>query len=183
MSWNGTGPLVAAVLISVLACSQSPQRPDADSEEDKKEWKEAEVKFPPYPRNENLVQFEVGGNSPHRFYIDPPSLAIGPDGVVRYSLVTRTAGGATNITFEGIRCEGRRQKYYAVGEASGGWTPARDPHWRRIQHQEPDRRHRALVDTYFCVGITPRKSADILQRLRYGPLESETFDPPDRPFQ
>ena len=29
------------------------------------------------------------------------------DGVVRYTLVTRTAGGATNVTYEGIRCEGR----------------------------------------------------------------------------
>jgi hypothetical protein len=139
--------------------------------------------YPPYPRNENLVQFDVGDASPHRFYIDRPSLAVGSDGVVRYILVTRTAGGATSISFEGIRCEGRRQKYYAIGEASGAWTPVRNPQWRRISYQDPDRRHRALVDTYLCEGRLSRKSPDILRRLRYGPPGSETFGLPDRPFQ
>lgn len=170
MSWNRTSPLVAAVMISLLACSQSPQRPDADSDEEKKEWKEAEVKFPPYPRNENLLQFDVGGASPHRFYIDPPSLAIGPDGVVRYTLVTRTAGGATNITFEGIRCDGRRHKYYAVGETGGAWAAARNPHWRRIERQDLDQQRLALVDTYLCEGKAPRGSREaMLDRLKRRP--------------
>jgi hypothetical protein len=170
LSWNGISPLVAAVLISV-ACSQSPQRPDAESEEDiKKEWKEAEVKFPLSPRNETLVQFDVGGTSPHRFYIDPPSLAIGADGVVRYTLVTRTAGGATNITFEGIRCDGRRHKHYAVGEAGGAWAAARNPHWRRIEFQDADQQRLALVDNYLCQGNVPRGSREaMLDRLKRGP--------------
>jgi CNP1-like family protein len=173
-----------AVAALVLGGCGGPTRVvDFAAEDEKEHWKEIPVKLPSYPRNENLVQFDVGEATPHRFYIDRPSLSVGEDGVVRYALLVRTAGGATNVTFEGIRCDGRRQKYYAVGEAGGTWTPARNPHWRRIQVQDPDRRHRALVDTYLCEGRLPRKSADILQRLRYGPPESETFGPPDRPFQ
>jgi hypothetical protein len=172
---------LAVAAIMVGACGGPTRQVDFAAEDEKEKWKEIPVKLPPYPRSENLVQFDVGEATPHRFYIDRSSLAVGEDGVVRYTLLVRTAGGATNVTFEGIRCDGRRQKYYAVGEPGATWTPARNSHWRRIDYQDPDRRHRALVDTYLCKGILPRKSADILQRLRYGPPEAELFGPYDRP--
>jgi hypothetical protein len=174
---------IAALLL--VACNMSPRHADNLAAEDEKEgWKEIAVKYPPVPRDENLVQFDVGAASPHRFYIDRPSLAIGSDGVVRYTLLTRTAGGARNVTYEGLRCQGRRHKYYAVGEADGTWTPARNPQWNRIEYQDLDRQRRALLDTYFCLGGAPRRSTqEVLQRLRYGPPESELFGPPDRPFQ
>lgn len=159
---------VAAVVL--LACSQSPTRaPDADAEADK-DWRETQARIPAYPKSENLVGFDVGQASPHRFYIDAPSLSIGKDGVVRYTLVVRTAGGATNVSFEGIRCQVRRQKYYAVGNADGTWVTARNPHWRRIELQDPDRRHLALVDIYLCADRAPLKTEqDVLQRLKNGP--------------
>ena len=162
--------LVAAA--ALLACSQSPTRaPDADVAADK-DWRESEVRIPAYPRNENLVEFDVGQGTPHRFYIDAPSLSIGKDGVVRYTLVTRTAGGASNVTFEGIRCEVRRQKYYAVGNQDGTWTPARNPQWRRIEYQDPDRKHLALVDNFLCADRAPlRTERDVLQRLKLGPAQ------------
>jgi hypothetical protein len=174
---------IAALML--LACQQSPRHTDNLETEDQQDgWKEIPVKFPSYPRSENLVQFDVGDASPHRFYIDSPSLAIGTDGVVRYTLVTRTAGGATNISFEGIRCEGRRHKYYAVGETGGAWTPARNPQWRRIEMQDPDRQRRALLDTYLCQGRLPRKPVqETLRVLRYGPGAQYYFGAPDRPFQ
>jgi hypothetical protein len=171
-SWNGIGAAIAVVVTALLACSQSPMRaPDADAEADK-DWREIEARIPAYPRSENLVGFDVGQGSPHRFYIDAPSLSIGTDGVVRYTLVVRAAGGATNISFEGIRCEVRRQKYYAVGNADGTWTPARNPQWRRIAFEDPDRRHLALVDDFLCLGKAPRGSQKaILDRLKRGPGE------------
>ncbi len=159
-----------AAAAALLACSQSPTRaPDANAEADK-DWREIEARIPAFPRSENLVGFDVGQASPHRFYIDAPSLSIGKDGVVRYTLVVRTAGGATNVSFEGIRCEVRRQKYYAMGNADGTWTPARNPHWRRIEYQDPDRRHLALVDDFLCADRAPLRTAqDVLQRLKRGP--------------
>lgn len=169
--WDGTRlGAIAVAVTALLACSQSPMRaPDAEAEADK-DWREIEAKIPAYPRNENLVGFDVGQGSPHRFYIDAPSLSIGGDGVVRYTLVVRAAGGATNVSFEGIRCEVRRQKYYAVGNADGTWMPARNPQWRRIAYGDPDRRHLALVDSYLCDGRAPLKTGqDVLQRLKRGP--------------
>jgi hypothetical protein len=165
-------PLVVVAVLALLACAEGPRRAaDADAEADN-DWKEIAVKLPPYPKSEHLVRFDVGDASPHRFYVDAASLSIGGDGVVRYTLLVRTAAGATNVTFEGIRCEVRGQKYYAVGNADGTWTPARNPRWRRIELQDPDRRHLALVDTFLCLGRVPRKSEqEVLQRLRQGPPE------------
>lgn len=167
---RASAALAVAAAALLLACSQSPTRtPDADAEADK-DWKEIEARIPAYPRSENLVGFDVGQGSPHLFYIDAPSLSIGADGVVRYTLVVRAAGGATNVSFEGIRCEVRRQKYYAVGSADGTWAPVRNPHWRRIELQDSDRRHLALVDDYLCAGRVPlRTRQDVLQRLKRGP--------------
>lgn len=166
--------VVGAVVLG--ACGGPTRVVDFAAEDEKEHWKEIPVKLPPYPRDENLVQFAVGGGVPHRFYIDAPSLSVGEDGVVRYTLVTRTAGGATNVTFEGTRCDGRRQKYYAVGEAGGVWTPARNPHWRRIQLQDPDRQYRALVDDYLCVAASPRGNRQtILDRLKRGPVDYQYY--------
>ena len=146
---------------------------DADFDEDKKPWKEIEARIPAYPRADNLLPFDGGGVSPHRFYIDAQSLSIGEDGVVRYTLVIKTAGGATNVSYEGIRCEERHQKYYATGRTDGTWVRARNPQWRRIELQELNRHHNVLVQDYLCAGPRRRQTVstarEIVQYLKYGP--------------
>jgi len=140
---------------------------DADFDEDKKPWKEIEAGIPSYPRTEDLIPFDPGAASAHGFYVDARSLSVGEDGVVRYTLVVKAAGGATNITFEGIRCELRQQKYYAVGRADGSWARARSAEWRRIEPADINRHHFVLASEYFCSGPGPVASAkQILERLR-----------------
>jgi hypothetical protein len=123
---------------------------ESEFDEEKKPWAEIEAKLPVAPRPENLIPFEAGGATPHRFYIDAPSLSVGEDGVVRYTVVVKTAGGATNVSFEGIRCATREQKYYAAGRSDGRWVRARDPQWRRIEYKELNRHHGVLYADFFC---------------------------------
>ena len=144
---------------------------DRDVEENTKPWKEIEAKIPSYPKEGGLLAFDAGPTSPHRFFLDAQSLSIGEDGVVRYTLVVRTSGGATNVTFEGIRCQTRELKVYAIGQRDGGWTRARDPKWRRIQYQELNRHHNALYGDYLCAGGQTERYpysgvAEILQRVK-----------------
>jgi hypothetical protein len=88
--------------------------------------------------------------------------------VVRYTLVVMAAGGATNVSYEGIRCELRQQKYYAVGRADGKWVRARNPQWRRIEQQDVNRHHNVLYSDYLCSGKQPVTSVrEVLQRLSY----------------
>lgn len=162
----------AAGMLAVLAAFDAPAQGQwgqwgADFDEGKKPWKEIEAKIPAYPKPENLLPFEAVKTSGHRYFIDAQSLSLGEDGVVRYVLVIQTAGGATNVTFEGMRCDMRQQKYYAIGQKNGGWTRARDPQWRRIAGYGQSR-HGTLYDEYFCADnklpATPRQ---IIHMLRY----------------
>jgi hypothetical protein len=161
------------IIATALAASVTPalaqwREWDAEFDADRKLWKEIEARIPSYPRSEDLVPFEAGGASPHRFYVDARSLSVGEDGVVRYTLVIKAAGGATNVTFEGIRCELRQQKYYAVGRADGNWVRARNPQWHRIEHQDVNRHHNVLYSDFLCSFKQPVKSvSEVLQLLRY----------------
>lgn len=142
---------------------------DSDFDQGRRDWKEIEARIPAYPRQEDLLQFSAGGISPHRYFIDPKSLSIGEDGVVRYSLVVKTAGGATNVSFEGMRCDVQQLKLYAFGRADGSWSRARDSRWRRIEYKESDRHHGVLFGDFLCPDQRPVRSvADALNSFKYG---------------
>ena len=51
--------------------------------EEPEPWKEADTALPPWPRDEDLVEFRLDSPSPFRYYIDARSLPVGPDEVVR----------------------------------------------------------------------------------------------------
>ena len=164
----------AAAFVATTVHAQQWRLFESDFDEDQKEWKEIEAKIPAYPKDANLLPFQGGGASPHRFFIDAQSLSVGEDGVMRYTLVVKTAGGATNVSFEGIRCNMREQKVYALGHPGGNWTRARSPQWRRIEYRDVNRHHGVLYSDYFCSGVSenraPVKSvAEAVRRLKYGP--------------
>lgn len=164
---------VAAVLGAGVAHAQWGGW-EADFDEEKKPWKEIEAKLPRYPKDADLIAFDAGGATPHRFFIDASSITIGDDQVVRYALVVKTAGGATNVTFEGIRCETREVKVYALGHPKEQWGRARNPRWRRIEYREVNRHHGTLFADYLCQGSSSERSPvptvkEMSDRLRHGP--------------
>lgn len=157
--------LACCALLSVAAHAQLFR----DPEETEKSWIEAEIKLPPFPRPATLIEFEAGAASSNRFYIDPESISVGSDGVVRYTLVVKGQGGGENISYEGIRCETREQKYYAFGRRDGAWSSARSGEWRRIEYKDINRQHGVLYVDYFCPDRKPVKSSrDAIHRFKYG---------------
>jgi hypothetical protein len=175
--------VIAAMLLGAVASparsqAQLPTRSwEAEFDEDKKPWKEIEATLPAYPKPETLVRFQVGPPGGHGYFVDAPSLSIGEDGVVRYTLVIRTTGGATNVTYEGVRCEERHQKTYAIGQAKGTWVRARDSQWRRIEYRSINNYHSVLYADFLCDGKYTAKSVkDVLQRLRQPPSRPTTGD-------
>lgn len=160
-----------AMLLTIAAASPAAGQVfgrDNDPDEPKK-WVEFEAKPPAYPREDKLLQFEGAAAVAHRFFLDPDSLSVGGDGVVRYAVVVKAGGGASNTSFEGIRCDVRQYKIYAVGRRDGTWTAARDPQWRDIDFRDANRPHNVLHRGILCEGRTPVKSArDAVNILRYG---------------
>ena len=140
---------------------------EADFDDDSKEWKELAAQLPRSPIGKELVHLNMGAAGRHRFYVDPPSLSVGQDGVVRYTAVVKAEGGALNVTFEGIRCETRELKIYAIGRNDGTWMRARNPKWDRIQrHTKPY--HFTLYREYLCPSHTqptpPKQALDAMRR-------------------
>jgi len=167
-------PAGTLIVAAALAASISPALGqgrdwEGDFNDGTKPWKEIVPGIPAFPRDSDLIRFEGGAASPHRFHIDARSLSVGDDEVVRYTLVVVAAGGARNVSFEGIRCQGREQKYYAVGRPDGSWARARSAEWRRIEPADINRHHFVLASEYFCSGPGPVASTrQIVERLRYG---------------
>lgn len=124
------------------------------------EWKELEVPPPAFPRAENLREFYVSPTTANTYLIDASTLSSGSDGVVRYVLVVRTAGGAKNISFEGMRCEERSWKLFATGSGDGQWNKARISEWRPIENKPVNRYHAALSRDLFCPNGIPIATAD-----------------------
>lgn len=142
---------------------------ESDFDEERKPWIEIQAQLPPAPKKENLIPFDAGAATSHQFMIDAASVSIGEDGVVRYTLVVRTSGGATNVSFEGMRCEMQQNKVYAFGRSDGTWSRARDPQWRRVEYQELNRHHGVLYADYLCRGKNlPRNTKEIIDGLRFG---------------
>jgi len=143
---------------------------------DAPKWAEAEAEFPAFPQEANLREFYVSEVTTHKFYIDATTLSVGKDGVVRYVLVVRTSGGATNTSFEGIRCESGEMKIYATGHHDGQWAKARRSEWRRIENKPVNRHHAVLARELFCPFAVPIKTpAEGLEALRLGKHPAVNF--------
>ncbi|MDO8304937.1 CNP1-like family protein [Herminiimonas sp.] len=138
-------------------------------EDDDTPWEEIQAQLPPAPKDENLLPFYVGPTATQKFSIDAKSLAIGTDGVVRYTMVAVSQGGAKNISFEGIRCASFEKKIYALGRDDGSWSPSRRNQWEPVVRSKVNRQHAALTMDYFCGNLTIMgNEKDMLQRIKSG---------------
>jgi len=59
------------------------------------DWKETEAPPPPPLRTTGLIPIDVAGSS-LRFGVDPASISVGADRVVRYVVVATSASGTVN---------------------------------------------------------------------------------------
>lgn len=125
-------------------------------------WVETEAQPPAAPRDADLEEFYVSAVANNRFFLDRASLAIGADGVVRYTLVVESSRGARNVSYEGLRCSSGEVKRYASGRPDGTWSPARDPQWSEIRYAGANRHHAALWREYLCRDAAPLPSIDLM---------------------
>lgn len=109
---------------------------------------EEALELPAYPREEDLVEFSAGPPGQLRFFVDAASISPGRDGVVRYTLVARSAAGVQNVSYEGMRCSTSELRIYAVGHGRD-WVLSRGA-WRPMQPGSVQRWHSALYREYFC---------------------------------
>jgi hypothetical protein len=148
-----------ALALLLAASAAHAQLADTD-----RDWKESEAPAPPALRTSGLIPLEIPG-SQLRFGVDPASVSLGSDGVVRYVVVASSSSGAVNGIYEGIRCSTGEYKVYARNSGSGWSMSGSD--WRLL-HDQPQSRHSLLVArTGACVGRGANGSAaQIVRDLR-----------------
>ncbi|HET7766160.1 MAG TPA: CNP1-like family protein [Burkholderiales bacterium] len=139
--------LRAIALVAVAAgCAQSDQFSD---ELEGKSWEVEKAFLPSYPKGENLVPIYVGRALPFSFFVDRVSVTVGRDGVIRYTLVARSASEATNVSYEGIRCQTYEHRVYGFGRSDGTWAQARNSQWIPIGRLSVSPAT-SLADDLFC---------------------------------
>lgn len=162
-------PRLFAVLLGTMPAALAHAALFGSDAEEAPPWAEEGVALPAFPDSANLREFRVSEITSNRFYIDALSITPGKDGVVRYTLVVRTGGGATNVSFEGIRCDTHELKVYATGRTDGAWSNVRKVEWRPIKDKPMNRQHAVLWGDLFCPGgIAIGSREEGLEALRLG---------------
>lgn len=132
------------------------------------DWKETEVPAPPAFNKERLIPIEMPKYVTLQFGVDPATLTISPDGIVRYVMVAANATGSISAMYEGIRCATGEVKTYARYASNGKWSPVPDPQWHGLTDNLPSRHALALARQGACEGrsATANSAAAIVDALK-----------------
>jgi len=132
-------------------------------------WKEGETPLPPYPQDSRMLPLSVDtANQNFSFLIDPKSISVGSDQVVRYAIAVESRSGARNLFYEGMRCDTREYKLYATGGGDGRWHPLSAPRWRPISGDGAIHYRSDLYRFYLCVRGRPMGDvAAIIDNIKY----------------
>lgn len=156
--------LAGALALAATVAGAQLATPNAD-------WKEGEVPAPPAVRTTGLIPLELPGST-LAFGVEPKSVTIGRDGIVRYVVVASSGTGAVNAFYEGVRCNTGEVKVYARHDPASGWVPLANSEWMPL-HQRPNLRHSLLVArTGACIGHGPNRSAEQVVKDLRAPADS-----------
>lgn len=131
------------------------------------DWKEIDAPPPPEFDRKRLVAVDMPVGGELKFGIDPATIIIGKDGVVRYVLVASSPSGNFNAMYEAIRCATGEFKTYARRSGDSPWSIVSQPNWRSMQDNQPSRHAWRLAKQGACTGRAPASSAsEIVQSLK-----------------
>ena len=141
--------------------------------DDDPDWKELQAPPPPSFSTDKLVPIDMPPHLTLKFGIDPATLAVMPDGIVRYVMVASSPTGAMNAMYEGIRCATAEFKTYARYTSSGTWNTIANPPWRKLDDNASSKHARALALQGLCEGRTVmgNSAQGILRALKGQNLE------------
>jgi hypothetical protein len=112
------------------------------------------IEMPPY------VSLKIG--------IDPNTIAITPDGVLRYVVVMRNTSGTANVAYEGIQCAKGQVKTYARVSSAGSWISVSQPQWRSLVNNSATLHAQAIAQQGGCEGVNSGKREDVINALKGG---------------
>lgn len=162
-----------AVVFATAGCSgPKPLISPEESEEPgaPRTGREPEVQLPPVPKEQGLLPFDVYPRQALEYFVDPASISLPGEGIVRFTVVARS-GAAANVSYEGFRCVTREYKVYARANRDGAWIPAKEAGWDVISDRTTPMFRRELYWNFFCPGkhaiSSTREGVDALRLGRH----------------
>jgi len=128
-------------------------------------WQESKTVIPSYPDDKDLVAVPAGETDTLKIYLDHKSLSRAPDRVARFTLVVQSRSGARSVFYDGLRCETRQYKTYAIGTTDRAFTPAANPQWRDIPRPEINAFRYRLYSRFVCDENSSARTPDEILRL------------------
>lgn len=164
--------MLPAVCMGDRSITDPDTMPNPNYVEDTTPWKEFAASLPAYPKNENLIPFDVSSATANKFMIDAASLSVGEDGVVRYTVVIESPRGARTVNFEGMRCDPPEFKIYGFGQENGEWTENKRAAWQPFKMRSLLSYHKALFEDHFCPNwIRIMDAEEGIYNLKHGGAE------------
>ncbi|MEO7380284.1 MAG: CNP1-like family protein, partial [Paracoccaceae bacterium] len=107
--------------------------------------------------------------------VDPDTLRVTDDGIVRYVVVATSPSGNVNASYEGIRCQTGQVKVYARHGATGSWRAIEDPQWKPLRDNQPSLHALAIAHQGVCDGRAPssRSASAIIANLKRPMLDDK----------
>lgn len=132
-----------------------------------KAWQEEEAPPPPDFDIRRLVPLDMPHYMSLRFGVDPQTMSVTGDGVVRYVVVAYREGTQTvNAFYEAVRCATEEYKTYArySGEQ---WSAVAKPEWKRIDDRNSIYTYQLAKQSLCAGGRAPRSTvADMIRELK-----------------
>ena len=109
--------------------------------------------------------------------VDPDTIVVGADGVVRYVIVMRNSTGSTNAVYEGIRCITDEVKTYARQGSAGQWSMVQSPAWKAVNDNMPSHHAQVFARQGGCqnrLAVSKQEIVVALKNVRRAPPGART---------
>lgn len=136
------------------------------------DWEESKITTFPDFDVQNAIPIEVNSHSQMDWRVDPKTITLDKDSVVRYVVMAVSNTGTINAMYEGILCAQDSYKIYArsignINQAKIEWRPIENPQWQNLRDAQAFTHERMLARNYMCDGSARANSVyDIIKKLR-----------------
>ena len=153
--------LSAALVFAAPYCSaQSGNGPDNP------DWTEEQTPPPPSFSKDKLIPLVMPPHISVKVGVDPESIVVGGDGVVRYVIVMTNTTGSINAVYEGVRCISDEVKTYARLSASKEWSMVVNPAWKALNDNMPSHHAQAFARQGGCQNRLATSQREIINALK-----------------
>jgi len=175
---NSSPGIILSCLFLLSAAAQAGGLPREDgpvgfghqSPPEQAEWQEQALELPAWPLEGRLIRLDVNsGGAPFQIFIDPASISVSDDNVVRFTSVQVSSSGVWNVAYEGLHCGERSFRRFAYG-ANDSWHALPDSGWQALTSSGTGRYRYVLYNFFMCnPGEQQKDAGRIEQALRYPP--------------